>query len=144
MNLRTLKIGKRLTLAFGLILIGISVLMLFINAMNAATRKTVSESLSVASQKQMLANQLKSSLYESGIAMRNIGIQSDVSDMQKEEEKVKKQRKIYEEAKAQLVALGLSEQENQILAEVAKLIMKWLSHLKMPLDKPWPLMRRAR
>ncbi len=121
MNLRTLKIGKRLTLAFGLILIGISVLMLFINAMNAATRKTVSESLSVASQKQMLANQLKSSLYESGIAMRNIGIQSDVSDMQKEEEKVKKQRKIYEEAKAQLVALGLSEQENQILAEVAKI-----------------------
>lgn len=62
MNLRTLKIGKRLTLAFGLILIGISVLMLFINAMNAATSKTVSESLSVASQKQMLANQLKSPL----------------------------------------------------------------------------------
>lgn len=121
MNLRTLKIGKRLTLAFGLILVGISILMLFINAMNASTRKTVSESLSVASQKQLLANQLKSSLYESGIAMRNIGIQSDVSDMQKEEEKVKSQRKIYEEAKAQLVTLGLSEQENQILAEVAKI-----------------------
>jgi methyl-accepting chemotaxis protein len=64
---------------------------------------------------------MKTSVYEGGIAMRNIGIQSDVGEMQKEEGKVKAQRKLYEESKVKLVSLGLSEDEKKILAEVARI-----------------------
>ncbi|NDI86602.1 methyl-accepting chemotaxis protein [Undibacterium crateris] len=121
MNLRNLKIGTRLGAGFALILGAVTVVMLIVNAMNASSRKEMADSLSVANQKQLLANAMKTSVYEGGIAMRNIGIQSDVGEMQKEEGKVKAQRKLYEESKVKLVSLGLSEDEKKILAEVARI-----------------------
>ena len=121
MNLRKLKIGTRLGVGFALILLGIVVVMLFVNAMNSANRKDVEENLSLASRKQALANSMKSSLYEAGIAMRNIGIQSDVAEMQKEEAKVRAQRKAYDDAKDKISLLGLTDEEKSILNDVAKL-----------------------
>ncbi len=111
MNLRNFKIGARLGIGFALILGGIVVVMLLVNAMNSSNRKDMTDNLSLASQKQALANAMKSSLYEAGIAMRNIGIQSDVGEMQKEEGKVKAQRKIYQEAKEKISLLGLTDEE---------------------------------
>ena len=121
MNLRKLKIGTRLAVGFALILFGIVIVTLIANAMNASNRKAVEQNLSLASQKQALANAMKSSLYEAGIAMRNIGIQSDVGEMQKEEGKVRAQRKAYEDAKEKISLLGLTEEEKTILNDVAKL-----------------------
>lgn len=121
MNLRNLRIGTRLGAGFALILGAITVVMLIVNAMNASSRKEMADNLSIANQKQLLANAMKTSVYEGGIAMRNIGIQSDVGEMQKEEGKVKAQRKLYEESKIKLVNLGLSEDEKKILAEVARI-----------------------
>jgi len=121
MNLRNLKIGTRLGAGFALILGAITVVMLIVNTMNTSSRKEMADNLSVANQKQLLANAMKTSVYEGGIAMRNIGIQSDVGEMQKEEGKVKAQRKLYEESKVKLVSLGLSEDEKKILAEVARI-----------------------
>ena len=43
---------------------------------------------------------MKSAMLETGIAMRNIGLQSDVNLMQKEEAKVQDQRKRYDAAVA--------------------------------------------
>jgi methyl-accepting chemotaxis protein len=120
-NLRNLKIGTRLALGFALILGGIVAVMLLVNALNASNRKDMSENLRLANQKQALANLMKSSLYESGIAMRNIGIQSDVGEMQKEEGRVKAQRKLYDDSKEKISALGLSDDEKKIVDEIAKL-----------------------
>jgi len=120
-NLRNLKIGTRLALGFALILGGIVAVMLLVNALNASNRKDMSENLRLANQKQALANLMKSSLYESGIAMRNIGIQSDVGEMQKEEGRVKAQRKLYDDSKEKISALGLNDDEKKIVDEIAKL-----------------------
>nr|WP_304941615.1 methyl-accepting chemotaxis protein [Undibacterium sp. 14-3-2] len=116
-----MKIGTRLALGFALILGGIVAVMLLVNALNASNRKEMSENLRLANQKQALANLMKSSLYESGIAMRNIGIQSDVGEMQKEEGRVKAQRKLYDDSKEKISALGLSDDEKKIVDEIAKL-----------------------
>nr|WP_304941557.1 methyl-accepting chemotaxis protein [Undibacterium sp. FT79W] len=116
-----MKIGTRLALGFALILGGIVAVMLLVNALNASNRKDMSENLRLANQKQALANLMKSSLYESGIAMRNIGIQSDVGEMQKEEGRVKAQRKLYDDSKEKISALGLSDDEKKIVDEIAKL-----------------------
>lgn len=121
MNLRNLKIGTRLALGFAIILGGIVAVMLLVNALNASNRKEMSENLRLANQKQALANLMKSSLYESGIAMRNIGIQSDVGEMQKEEGRLKTQRKLYDDSKEKISALGLSDDEKKIVDEIAKL-----------------------
>src|SRR5471030_958334 len=64
---------------------------------------------------------MKSAMLETGIAMRNIGLQSDVSLMQKEEEKVKDQRKKYESAITGLKKLGLDDSETKVLSDIATL-----------------------
>ncbi len=121
MNLRNFKIGTRLGVGFGLILVGLIAVILFVNALSGNNRKAMIEGLNMAAQKQVLANNMKSALFEGGIAMRNIGIQSDVGEMQKEETKVKTQRKKYEEAKEKIASLGLNEEEKKILGDIAKI-----------------------
>ncbi|MFZ6772401.1 methyl-accepting chemotaxis protein [Undibacterium sp. SXout7W] len=121
MELRNFRIGTRLGVGFAVILGGLIMVLVLANTLSASNRNTMVEGLTLASQKQMLANNMKSALFESGIAMRNIGIQSDVSEMQKEEAKVKLYRKSYEESKSKLSTLGLSDDEKKILGDIAKL-----------------------
>ncbi|MFZ6721117.1 methyl-accepting chemotaxis protein [Undibacterium sp. Ji49W] len=121
MNLRNFKIGTRLGIGFAIILAGLITVILFVNALSGNNRKAMVDGLNLASQKQVLANNMKSALLEGGIAMRNIGIQSDVGEMQKEEAKVKSQRKKYDDAKEKLSSLGLNEEEKKIVGDIAKI-----------------------
>ncbi|MFZ6813170.1 methyl-accepting chemotaxis protein [Undibacterium sp. Rencai35W] len=120
MNLRNFRIGARLGLGFGLIIGGLILTLVLANVLAAKNRNALIEGLNNSSQKQALANTMKSALFEGGISMRNIGIQSDVAEMQKEDAKVKSQRKRYEEAKAKISSLGLTEEEKKLLDELAK------------------------
>lgn len=121
MNLRNLRIGTRLGVAFGSILGGLILTFALSIGLASKNRSIMIDGLSVASQKQALANAMKSALFEGGIAMRNIGMQSDVSEMQKEDGKVKLQRKRYEDAKEKLSQLGLSDEEKKIIVEIARI-----------------------
>ncbi len=121
MNLRNLRIGTRLGVAFGSILGGLIITFAFSIGLASKNRNVMIDGLSVASQKQALANLMKSALFEGGIAMRNIGMQSDVTEMQKEDGKVKLQRKRYDDAKEKLSKLGLGEEEKKIIAEIARI-----------------------
>ena len=120
MNLRNLRIGTRLGVAFGSILGGLIITFAFSIGLASKNRSIMIDGLSVASQKQALANVMKSAMFEGGIAMRNIGMQSDVGEMQKEDGKVKLQRKRYDDAKEKLSQLGLSDEEKKIIAEIAR------------------------
>ena len=121
MNLRNFRIGARLGLGFGVILGGLMLTVALANIFSAKNKSLMIDGLNTASHKQSLANTMKSALFEGGIAMRNIGLQSDVGEMQKEDGKVKAQRKRYDEAKEKISQLGLSDEEKKILAEVAKI-----------------------
>lgn len=121
MNLRNLRIGTRLGVAFGSILGGLIITFAFSIGLASKNRSVMIDGLSVASQKQALANVMKSALFEGGIAMRNIGMQSDVTEMQKEDGKVKLQRKRYDDAKDKLSKFGLGEEEKKIIAEIARI-----------------------
>ncbi len=121
MDLRNFRIGIRLGIGFGIILGGLIVTLALASVFAAKNRVTMIDGLNTASQKQVLANAMKSALFEGGIAMRNIGMQSDVGEMQKEDGKVKFQRKRYDEAKEKLSKLGLGLEEKNIIAEIARL-----------------------
>ncbi|MDO9194656.1 MAG: methyl-accepting chemotaxis protein [Undibacterium sp.] len=121
MDLRNFRIGIRLGIAFGIILGGLIVTLALASVFAAKNRVTMIDGLNTASQKQVLANAMKSALFEGGIAMRNIGMQSDVGEMQKEDGKVKFQRNRYNEAKEKLSKLGLGLEEKNIIAEIARL-----------------------
>ncbi|KQQ39990.1 chemotaxis protein [Duganella sp. Leaf126] len=121
MNLRDVTIGTRLRAGFGAILAILVAMVLLTNYLNYNNSKRLEDGLTVANAKSLQASLMKSAMLETGIAMRNIGLQSDVSLMQKEEQKVKDQRALYEKAVKDLQALGLSGEEQGVLAEIGKL-----------------------
>jgi len=121
MNLRDFKIGSRLRLGFGAILAILVVMVLMTNYLNYSNKGKLTRGLELSTQKNLQAGTMKSAMLETGIAMRNIGLQSDVSLMQKEEQKVKDQRARYDKAQADLKALGLNDNEKKALADIAAL-----------------------
>ncbi|MCU6497568.1 methyl-accepting chemotaxis protein [Rugamonas sp. A1-17] len=121
MNLRDFKIGSRLRLGFGVILAILVAMVLMTNYLNYSNKGKLTRGLELSTQKNLQAGAMKSAMLETGIAMRNIGLQSDVSLMQKEEQKVKDQRARYEKAQADLKALGLNDNEKKALADIAAL-----------------------
>ncbi|GGY79491.1 methyl-accepting chemotaxis protein [Pseudoduganella plicata] len=121
MSVRNYKIGTRLGFGFGIILLILVALVLSSNSMNMSNKAQLMQGLELTSNKSMQASAMKSAMLESGIAMRNIGLQSDVELMQKEEEKVKAQRQRYEAARGKLESLGLDDAEKKVLGELAAL-----------------------
>ena len=121
MNLRDVKIGSRLMMGFGVILLILVAMVLSANFLNYSNKAKLTKGLQLSTAKSLQAAIMKSAMLETGIAMRNIGLQSDVSLMQKEEAKVKEQRKLYETAIGQLKSLGLNDAEKKILTDIATL-----------------------
>ncbi|NYE59308.1 methyl-accepting chemotaxis protein [Duganella sp. 1224] len=121
MNLRDFNIGARLRIGFGIILLILVVIVLMTNYLNYSNKQQLTHGLETATAKNLQADVMKSAMLETGIAMRNIGLQSDVSLMQKEEQKVKDQRARYDKAMADLKALGLNDAEKQVLSQISAL-----------------------
>jgi methyl-accepting chemotaxis protein len=121
MNLRSLRIGTRLAIGFGLILATLIVVLAADNLVSTRNRQRMIEGLEVSNQKSALAADIKGTLLEVGIAIRNVGLQTDLAAMQKEEGKVKALRVRYAQAHDKLATLGLSDAEKKILADVERL-----------------------
>jgi methyl-accepting chemotaxis protein len=119
MNLRDFKIGTRLAFGFGSILLILVVMIIAANGLNARNKGRLMDGLNQATAKNLHIANMKSAMLETGIAMRNIGLQSDVVLMQKEEAKVKAGSKRYDDARAQLQASGLDDGEKKVLDEIA-------------------------
>ncbi|MNM02354.1 Methyl-accepting chemotaxis protein II [compost metagenome] len=120
MSLRDFKIGTRLGIGFGSILAILVVVIVSANALNYRNKAELLTGLALAGEKNTQASLMKSAMLETGIAMRNIGLQGDVGLMQVEEGKVREHRKIYDGARGKLASLGLSDSEKALLANIAK------------------------
>lgn len=121
MNLRGISIGMRLAFGFGAIILVLLGLLVLDGVFASQSRNRLVAGMATANAKVLLAAKMKSTMLESGISMRNIGIQTDVAEMQKEEAKVKAKRAAYIEARDKLTATGLSAGENKIVAEITRL-----------------------
>ncbi|MES2016336.1 MAG: methyl-accepting chemotaxis protein [Pseudomonadota bacterium] len=120
MNLRAFKIGTRLAIGFGSLLLILVAMVVLTNVLNGTNKSNLMDGLKATNAKNLYAAEMKSAMLETGIAMRNIGLQSDVALMQKEQEKVKVQSKRYEDARAQLLkSPDLNETEKKALADIA-------------------------
>ena len=121
MHLRDLKIATRLAIGFGIILFILVMMVLSTIGLNHRNKATLMAGMERSSAKNLQADAMKSATLETGIAMRNIGLQSDVSLMQKEEAKIKQQRKRYDAASDKLQGMGLDAAETSTVAEIAAL-----------------------
>ena len=121
MNLRGVPIGVRLGGAFAIVLALLAVVVVGGNVMSDVAMRRLAAGQVAANAKGALAETMKSSLLEAAVAMRNIGLQTEVGDMSREEDRVKEQRKRYAAARDKLAALGLNDAEKGILDNVAAL-----------------------
>jgi methyl-accepting chemotaxis protein len=89
-----------------------------------SSRQKLIEGLLRANAKAALASTMKSAVLEGGIAMRNIGLQSNSVAMQKAEAKTQVQRKRFAKAHDELVLLGLSGVEKKMVDDIVALDKK--------------------
>lgn len=119
--LRNLRIGTRLAIGFGVLLALMALAVVGGTLMQQRSTSQLVRASHNANAKNLLATKMKSALLEAAIAMRNIGLQSDVTGTNREDDNVKQQRKLYEEALGQLTTAGLSSAEKDILNNIAEL-----------------------
>ncbi len=121
MTLRSVPIGVRLGGGFAVVLVLLVFMVIGGNLMSETAVRKLTAGQQAANAKGSLAAKMKSALLEAAVATRNIGLQSEVSAMSREEDRVKDQRKMYAEARDRLIAMGLSDSERVILGNIADL-----------------------
>jgi methyl-accepting chemotaxis protein len=105
----------RIGVGFGVVL-AIMVIVLFASSvLSERNRTSLINGLGTANSKILLATKMKSLLLEIGLSMRNVGLQSDVSAMQREDEKIKGKKKEYTDVRNKFAATGLSSDEIKML-----------------------------
>ena len=121
MKLRNLRIGARLAIGFGTLLALLAVVVLISNGLNSQNKQLLIAGIETASNKVMQANAMKSALLEAGVAIRNIGLLTDVAEMQKQEARVKQQNTLYAAARERLKAGGLNPSDQKIVDNLDRL-----------------------
>ncbi|MBC7416419.1 MAG: HAMP domain-containing protein [Herminiimonas sp.] len=124
MKLRNLRIGVRLGIGFGISLAMLVLVIVAASTISEHNRSKMATQLQAANAKTILANAMKSALLEGAVAMRNMGLQTEVGAMQSEVDRVQAQRKIYVKSRDTLTSTGLSDAEKAILATVEQLDKK--------------------
>ena len=121
MNLYKVRIGARLGMGFGIVLALLALAVVGGNLVSDRGMSRLMQGLDAAGAKEALTTAMKTASLEGAVATRNIGLQTEVAAMQREEAKVKEARKRYAGARDQLAALGLTDAEKSILANIARL-----------------------
>jgi methyl-accepting chemotaxis protein len=130
MNLRNLKIGARLGIGFGIILAMVLCVLAADIILSSSARHRQSEGLRHANAKLSQANEMRRSLFEGAMAVRQLGLQYSMAAMLKEEENVKRHRRNFQLAQDKLVKLGLSDAERAIVGKIAEIDRKTEAPLK--------------
>jgi methyl-accepting chemotaxis protein len=118
MNIRTVKIGTRLGMGFGIILALLVCVLAVDIVISANVRHTQNEGMKRANAKAVLANAMRGAILEGGIASRNVGLQYTTPDIEREAAKAQAQRKRFHDAQGKLVALGLSAEEKVLVDSI--------------------------
>ncbi len=121
MNLNNLRIGVRLRIGFGIILALLVAVVVTDNVSSANNRKKLFDGLAVANIKLLLTTKMKGEQLEGVIAIRSIGLQAEVSGMNKEEARLKEHRELFSDARGKLMAMGVTDVEKKIFEEIARL-----------------------
>jgi len=123
-GVRGLRIGARLALGFGSVLLLMAVTTGLADMAHQANMRTQVEALELANRKLVLASTMKASLLEAAVAMRNIAMQPDAAGALREEAAVKQVREAYKQARARFTALGVSATESHLLEEIEHLDLR--------------------
>ncbi len=134
MNLRNFRIGLRLGMGFGIILIAAAGMLIGALMSVSSSRTALIDTLQRADAQQGLANEMRDSMLSSAISVRNMGLQSKTEALQKDEADAKRYRANYLAAKAKLEALGLSDEERGLFKRLSEIDTKADAFFKEAVD----------
>ena len=121
MIMNNMRIGARLRIGFGIILALLIAVVVTVNVSNANNRKHLFEGLESANIKVRLTTTMKGEQLEGVVAIRSIGLHTEVSEMNKEEARLKEHRKLFSQARDQLMAMGTTDAEKIIFENITRL-----------------------
>ncbi|MDD2609275.1 MAG: methyl-accepting chemotaxis protein [Giesbergeria sp.] len=121
MKISDLRIGTRLKIGFGIVLALLIAVVVLVNISTARNEQQLFDGLELASAKVQWTTTMKSEQLEAVVAIRSIGLHSEVSEMNKEEARLKEHSQLYAQARQKLIDLGTSEEEKAIFARMAEL-----------------------
>jgi len=113
--LRSLRIGTRLGLGFGAIVAVMVAVAVSASLYGKASRKELATVIEAAGAKEALAGDMKALLLEQANYMRNVGLQTEVKDMQASEDRAKQLDAAYSKAIERMSQLQLGAEEKGVL-----------------------------
>ena len=134
MNMRDMRIGLRLGLGFGMILLAASIMLIGTLVSNASSRAALLGTLQRAAVQQDLAEDMRKALLSSAVSVRNMGLQSKVDAVQKDEAEAKRHRAGYLAAKSKLESDGLGDKEREIFGRLADIDRQMDGQFKEAVD----------
>jgi methyl-accepting chemotaxis protein len=130
MTFSNFRIGARLGMGFGVVLIILLATVVLTIILNINNKNNLMEGLRVSGEKTTLAVDMKNAMLEAGIATRNVGLQTDVLIMQKEDAIQRKKRETYADLTKRLRDLKPSADEELLLTEIAAIDKKVDAYFK--------------
>ncbi|MBT9499970.1 MAG: HAMP domain-containing protein [Burkholderiaceae bacterium] len=134
MNLRDLKIGARFGLGFGVILASASAMLIGAMVSNASSRGALLQTLQVSAAQEDQAVAMRHALLSSAVAVRNMGLQTQVEAVQKDEAEAKKERSNYLSTRTKLEATELDADERAVFKRLGEIDTLMEKHFKEAVD----------
>ena len=121
MNINNLRIGTRLKIGFGIILSLLIFMVVAVNLANDSNREQLLNGLEQASTKIELTNAMKAEQLLSVVAIRTIGLHSEVDAMNREDARFKEHHRLFVKALETLMAMGTTNAEKAIIQRIIEL-----------------------
>jgi len=121
MKFSNLRIGHRLSLCFGVILVLMAAVTALAGWSSHRAQQQLAQTLRHSNDKVEIAARLRQSLFRQGQAARNVGSLTDLNLMQKEMIRIVTERKAYRVNQAALLKTGVSAPEQAIIAQMQSL-----------------------
>jgi methyl-accepting chemotaxis protein len=115
MNLRQLRIGTRLALGFGVIVVAMLAVNIGGTLLTRQSRDDLARVLEAANAKENLAASMKANFLQEASVIRGIALHSDLKGMQAEEDHARKLSKEYDALAEKMLKLNLAPAEKQIV-----------------------------
>jgi methyl-accepting chemotaxis protein len=119
MDLRNWRIGLRLGIGYGVILVLMLATVLLANSLNGASKRNLTGSMEAHLRKSSITSAMRVSLPEAESALREAALLADPETVAKAKEKLAAHLSRYSEAQTALAAAKLTALERQILEELA-------------------------
>jgi methyl-accepting chemotaxis protein len=134
MDLRTVNIGTRLGAGFGVILLATAAMIGWQMLSSSAQRNQVLQSLQVSEERVAAGSAMQLALLGSAVAVRNMGLQTEVAAVQQDEAIARKKSAEYGEIRQRLAESGLSDEEAAPLKKLAAIDQQMQAQIKQAVD----------